>query len=73
MKKNKKNNDINLENDNKVNVYVTQASAFSVKIPKTIILSAETKQTEYQIVVDGDIGGLDSVSVKSDNLIIMIL
>ena len=56
-------------NGNKVNVYVTQASTFSVIIPKTIILSGETKNGTYQILVKGDIGGLDSISVTPDNLL----
>ena len=59
------------EVNNKVNVYVTQASTFSVKIPKVMILSGQTKQGEYKVIVEGNIGGMDNVSVKPDTILLL--
>ena len=64
-------NELEEEVNNKVNVYVTQASTFSVKIPKVMILSGQTKQGEYKVIVEGNIGGMDSVSVKPDTILLL--
>ena len=63
--------ELETEINNKVNVYVTQASDFSVKIPKVMILSGQTKQGEYKVIVEGNIGGMDSVNVKPDTILLL--
>ena len=50
-----------------VDVYVTQPSTFSVIIPKKITLEqAKTYKEDYTVVVQGDIAGNETVTVKPD-------
>ena len=44
-------------------VEVVVASTFSVKIPKKVILSGETKVGDYTVSVKGDIGGNEKITV----------
>ena len=50
-----------------VNVYVTQPSTFSVIIPKEITLEqAKTYKEDYTVVVQGNIAGNATVTVRPD-------
>lgn len=56
---------------NTVNVYATQASTFSVVIPKTIILdgafgAGKSYEGKYEVIVKGNIAGDESVNVVPD-------
>ena len=44
-------------------VYVTQASSFSITIPKTIILDGQEKEAKYVVGVKGDLSGKGFVYV----------
>ena len=55
----------------KTYVYVTQASTFSVKIPKVMILSGQTGKGEYVVSVNGNVSGLASVNVTPNDFAIM--
>ena len=55
----------------KTYVYVTQASTFSVKIPKVMILSGNTGRGEYVVSVNGNVSGLASVNVTPNDFAIM--
>ena len=55
----------------KTYVYVTQASTFSVKIPKVMILSGQTGKGEYVVSVNGNVSGLASVNVIPNDFAIM--
>ena len=55
----------------KTYVYVTQASTFSVKIPKVMILSGTTGKGEYVVSVNGNVSGLASVNVTPNDFAIM--
>lgn len=46
-------------------VYCTQASVFSVNIPKIITLDGQTKEGVYQVKVKGDISGNQKISVTT--------
>ena len=52
-------------------VYVSQASTFSVVIPKTIILDGKTKNATYVVTVNGNIGGEETVEVIPDDSFLM--
>lgn len=53
--------------ENSVNVHITVASAFDVVIPKTIILSGESKTGQYSVKVKGDLPGATRVHVVPDS------
>ena len=49
-----------------VDVYATQASTYSVKIPKTVILNGTDGTGEYNVSVKGNISGNQTVKVIPD-------
>ena len=53
-------------------VLYEQASTFSVTIPKTITLDGETKSSDYNINVKGDISSDKQVSVAPDTSFMMV-
>ena len=55
----------------KTYVYVTQASTFSVKIPKVMILSGQTGKGEYVVSINGNVSGLASINVIPNDFAIM--
>ena len=50
-------------NTHSVEVYATQASTYSVKIPKTIILDGTTGAGAYKVSVKGNISGNQTIKV----------
>ena len=50
-------------NTKSVDVYATQASTYSVKIPKTIVLDGENGNGAYKVSVKGNISGNQTVKV----------
>lgn len=52
-------------------VYVSQASTFSVKIPKVIILDGQTKSANYLVSVAGNIGGEETINVVPEETFTM--
>lgn len=48
------------------NVFATIASEYSITIPKTVVLSGQSKSAKYFVKVQGDIGGQEEVSVVPD-------
>lgn len=57
---------------NSCEVYATQASTFSVIIPKTIILDGAKNEDginigEYVVTVNGNIGGIETIHVNPDD------
>ena len=55
--------EITADSTEEVQVYATQASTFSVKIPKVIILDGQAGTAKYQVSVKGNINGVEMVSV----------
>lgn len=55
--------EITADSTEEVKVYATQASTFSVKIPKVIILDGQAGTAKYQVSVKGNINGNEVVSV----------
>ena len=55
--------EITADSTEEVKVYATQASTFSVKIPKVIILDGQAGTAKYQVSVKGNINGEEMVSV----------
>lgn len=55
--------EITADSTEEVQVYATQASTFSVKIPKVIILDGQAGTAKYQVSVKGNINGEEMVSV----------
>ncbi|MGO5053354.1 hypothetical protein ACTQ6A_12750 [Lachnospiraceae bacterium LCP25S3_G4] len=55
-----------------VAVYVTQASSYAVKIPKTVILDGKNGTGSYQVSVKGNISGNQKIKVapKNDTIIL---
>jgi hypothetical protein len=52
-------------------VYVTQASTFSVIIPKTIILDGSNGLGEYQVQTKGNVSGMATLNVVPNEFAIM--
>ena len=52
-------------NETQVSAFID--SEFKVTIPKTIVLSGQTKQASYTVTVEGDIAGEESVLVVPDD------
>ena len=63
--------DITTSKEESTLVYVSQASSFSVIIPKTIILDGKTKSATYEVLVNGNIGGIENVNVIPDSEFVM--
>ena len=55
--------EITADSTEEVQVYATQASTFSVKIPKVIILDGQAGTAKYQVSVKGNISGKDMIEV----------
>ena len=55
--------EITADSTEEVQVYATQASTFSVKIPKVIILDGQAGTAKYQVSVKGNINGEEMVNV----------
>lgn len=55
--------EITADSTEEVKVYATQASTFSVKIPKVIILDGQAGTAKYQVSVKGNISGKDMIEV----------
>ena len=55
--------EITADSTEEVKVYATQASTFSVKIPKVIILDGQAGTAKYQVSVKGNINGEEVVNV----------
>ena len=65
---------VNRDSNNKVDVYVTQASTFNVKLPKTIILNGAYGQTNsgaYEVEVEGNLASDEVVSCTPPILILL--
>ena len=63
--------DTPISNDNNSNcdVYAEIGSEFKVTIPKKIVLSGTTKSGTYTVTVEGDIAGLEVISVTPDSAV----
>ena len=55
--------EITADSTEEVQVYATQASTFSVKIPKVITLDGQAGTAKYQVSVKGNINGEEMVNV----------
>ena len=55
--------EITADSTEEVKVYATQASTFSVKIPKVIILDGQAGTAKYQVSVKGNINGEEMIKV----------
>lgn len=58
-------------NTKSVDVYATQGSTYSVKIPKTIILDGSTGNGAYRVSVKGNISGNQTVKVIPDSTFVL--
>ena len=61
-----------LENNTATNtttVYAEVGSEFKVIIPKKVVLDGATKSGTYQVTVEGDIAGLEVISVTPDSAV----
>lgn len=58
-------------NTKSVDVYATQGSTYSVKIPKTIILDGATGNGAYKVSVKGNISGNQTVKVIPDSTFVL--
>jgi uncharacterized protein YxeA len=61
----------NETNTKSVDVYATQGSTYSVKIPKTIILDGSTGNGAYRVSVKGNISGNQTVKVIPDSTFVL--
>ena len=52
---------------NTANVFAQLGSEYKVTIPKTVVLSGESKDASYIVKVKGDIAGYESINVIPDN------
>ena len=57
------------QTDKTTTVYAEIGSEFKVTIPKKIILSGTTKSGTYTVTVEGDIAGLEVISVTPDSAV----
>lgn len=55
--------EITADSTEEVKVYATQASTFSVKIPKVIILDGQAGTAKYQVSAKGNINGREMIKV----------
>ena len=55
--------EITADSTEEVKVYATQASTFSVKIPKVIILDGQAGTAKYQVSAKGNINGEEMIKV----------
>lgn len=55
--------EITADSTEEVQVYATQASTFSVKIPKVIILDGQAGTAKYQVSAKGNISGKEMIKV----------
>ena len=65
---------VNRDSNNRVDVYVTQASTFNVKLPKTIILNGTYGQTNsgaYEVEVEGNLASDEVVTCTPPILILL--
>lgn len=58
-------------NTKSVDVYATQGSTYSVKIPKTIVLDGTTGNAAYRVSVKGNISGNQTVKVIPDSTFVL--
>ena len=52
-------------------VEYSQDSSFTITIPKTIVISTETKSAEYSLTVVGDVKGSEKVTIVPDTTVVM--
>ena len=57
------------QTDKTTTVYAEIGSEFKVTIPKKIVLSGTTKSGTYTVTVEGDIAGLEVISVTPDSAV----
>ena len=57
------------QTDKTTTVYAEIGSEFKVTIPKKIVLDGATKSGTYQVTVEGDIAGLEVISVTPDSAV----